>query len=66
MPITDDILQGYHVDNIEEHEDGNTFIWDLSNANIDSTPIHIFFLQLSDTSSIYSTLIGRPIYIQMD
>lgn len=65
MPIVDDILQGYHVDNIEEHEDGNTSIWDLSKANIDSTPIHESFLQLSDTSSTYSTLIGKT-YIHTD
>ena len=51
----DDILQGYHVDNIEEHEDGNASIWDLSKAYIDSTPIHEFFQQLSDTSFIFST-----------
>ena len=43
MPIVDDILQGYHVDNMEEHEDGNAFIWDLSNTNIDNTPIVDFF-----------------------
>lgn len=65
MPIVDDVLQGYHVDNIEEHEDGNASIWDLSNANIDSTPIHESFLQLSDTSSIFSTLIGKT-YIHTD
>lgn len=65
MPIIDDILQGYHVDNMEEHKDGNVFIWDLSNTNIDNTPIIDFFLQLSDTSSIYSTLIGKT-YIHID
>lgn len=65
MPIVDDVLQGYHVDNMEEHEDGNASIWDLSNANIDSTPIHESFLQLCDTSSIYSTLTGKT-YIHTD